>query len=170
MKKRIMLFTVSAVCAAAFAAGDAREAFLRQQAFQEMQRVSGQVDVLQSNFEELSRKVGSLERRDDSSLRAEIDSLKAAVEELRRELRSQRGEIVKDLSSRLSKITKENAKAAQPPPKKTYSGPCKEYTVVGGDTLSLISQAFNVPISRIKEMNSLKSDNLRIGQKLYLPK
>jgi TolA-binding protein len=169
MKKMILLMTVSAVCACAFAANDAREAFLRQQAFQEMQRVTGQIDVLQANFEELSRKVNSLERKDDSALRAEVDSLRAQVEELRRELRSQRGEIVKDLSARIGTIQRESGRSSAPK-KPAYSGPCQEYVVASGDTLTLISQAFNVPISKIKEMNSLKNDNLRIGQKLYLPK
>ena len=49
-------------------------------------------------------------------------------------------------------------------------GPHQEYTVQSGDTLSLIAQAFNTSVSKIKEMNGLKSDNLRIGQKLNLPK
>ena len=34
-----------------------REAFMRQQAYNEMQRVSGQVDVLQSNIAELSQRI-----------------------------------------------------------------------------------------------------------------
>lgn len=172
MKTKIMMLLVAAAGAGAFAANDARGSFMRQQAFAEMQRISGQVDLLQANVEELTRKVNALERKDDSSLRAELDSLYAAVEELRRELRAQRGEIVKDLSSRIGKVMNSSAPASAGTggQKKTYNGPCREYTVVSGDTLTLISQAFSVPISKIKEMNSLKSDNLRVGQKLYLPK
>lgn len=169
MKTKMMMLLVAAAGAGAFAANDTRGSFMRQQAFAEMQRISGQVDVLQSNVEELMRRVAALERKDNSALRAEIDSLNAAVEELRRELRQQRGEIVKDLSSRIGKVMN-GAAPAQSSKKSTYDGPCREYTVVSGDTLTLISQAFSVPISKIKEMNSLKSDNLRVGQKLYLPK
>ena len=54
--------------------------------------------------------------------------------------------------------------------RKVVIGPHQEYTVQSGDTLSLIAQAFNTSVSKIKEMNGLKSDNLRIGQKLNLPK
>ena len=39
-----------------------------------------------------------------------------------------------------------------------------------GDTLSLVAQAFGTTVAKIKEMNGLKNDNLRIGQKLNLPK
>ena len=61
-----------------------------------------------------------------------------------------------------------------PPPKPTVTkiviGPHQEYTVQSGDTLSLIAQAFDTTVAKIKVMNGLKNDNLRIGQKLKLPK
>ena len=148
-----------------------RENFMQQQAYAEMQRVSGQVDVLQSNLGDLQRRVGALEGGGDSrGIRQELDALKAAVAELRRELQSQRGEIVKDLSRRIAKM---QTSAPAPKPietRKVVIGPHQEYTVQSGDTLSLIAQAFNTSVSKIKEMNGLKSDNLRIGQKLNLPK
>ena len=39
-----------------------------------------------------------------------------------------------------------------------------------GDTLSLVADAFGTRVSTIKEMNGLKSDMLRVGQKLKVPK
>ena len=56
-----------------------------------------------------------------------------------------------------------------PQPKQVVVGPHREYTVKSGDTLSLIAEAFGTTVSKIKEMNRLKNDNLRIGQKLMLP-
>ena len=38
-----------------------------------------------------------------------------------------------------------------------------------GDTLSLIAEAFGTTVPKIKEMNGLKSDMLRIGQKIMVP-
>ena len=162
-----------AVSAAAFAQG--RDDFMRQQAYAEMQRVSGQVDVLQSNLGDLQRRVGKLEGGGDTrGIRQEIEALKAAVAELRRELQSQRGEIVRDLSGRLAKIQAASTPPPPPPPprqpKPAYSGPCKEYVVESGDTLSLIASAFNTSVSVLRSMNNLKGDNLRIGQKLLVPK
>ena len=42
------------------------------------------------------------------------------------------------------------------------------YLVEKGDTLYSISQKFNVPISRIKQLNNLQNNTLMIGQKIYL--
>ena len=49
------------------------------------------------------------------------------------------------------------------------SEPTSTYEVRGGDTLSVVAQAFNTSVAKIKKMNGLKSDNLRIGQKLIVP-
>ena len=161
---------LAAACGTASA--QAKDDFMRQQAFAEMQRVSGQIDVLQSNLNELAHRVSALENRGDSeSMKAEIAALKSAVAELRRELGQQRGEIVKDLSGRISKLQQQSA--PPPPPKverKVFTGPHIEYTVQSGDSLFLIAKAFNASVKEIREMNNLKGDNLRVGQKLNIPK
>ena len=164
-KKTVVLVGLAAGVSAF---GQGKEAFLQQQAYAEMQRVSGQVDVLQSNLGDLQRRVGALEGGGDAKgIRQEIDALKAAVADIRRELQEQRTQIVNDLTKRLSKI---QAPAPAPAPTKVVLGPHQEYTVQSGDTLSLIAQAFNTTVAKLKEMNGLKGDNLRIGQKLAVPK
>ena len=168
------VMAVGCVLGCAIVHGQGKESFMLQQAYAEMQRVSGQVDVLQSNLGDLQRRIGALEGGGDASkgVRQELDALKASIAELRREMQSMRGEIVKDLSGKMVQIQKQ----MQPPPApkptvtKVVVGPHQEYTVQSGDTLSLIAQAFGTSIGKIKEMNNLKSDNLRIGQKLNLPK
>jgi len=52
-----------------------------------------------------------------------------------------------------------------PPPAPEYT----TYVVQNGDYLSKISAKFNVTISSIKRLNNLKSDVIRVGQKLKLP-
>ena len=154
--------------------GQGRESFMQQQAYAEMQRVSGEVDALHNNISDLQRRIGALEGGGDESkgIRQELDALKASVAELRREMKNMRSEIVKELSGKMVQIQKQ----MQPPPPPRPSvtrveiGPHQEYTVQSGDTLSLIAQAFGTTVAKIKEMNGLKSDNLRIGQKLNLPK
>ena len=152
----------------AFAQQGGQDAFLKQQAYAEMQRVLGQVDVLQSNFEDLSARVRRIEGSDGSKgLKAEIDSLRAQIADLKREMAAMRGEIVKDLTAKIVQIQKAQT-PAQTKPK--VIGPHLEYEVVAGDNRSLIALAFGTTVEKIKEMNSLKSDNLRIGQKLMVPK
>ena len=168
------MVTLGCLLGCAMAYGQGRESFMQQQAYGEMQRVSGQVDVLQSNLGDLQKRIGALEGGGDASkgIRQELDALKASIAELRREMQNMRGEIVKDLSGKMVQIQKQMQ--PPPPPKPTTTkvviGPHQEYTVQSGDTLSLISQAFDTTVSKIKEMNNLKGDNLRVGQKLKLPK
>ncbi len=164
---------VAACLAASSAAfGQAKDNFLQQQAYAEMQRVSGQVDVLQSNLNDLQKRVGALEGGGDAKgIRQELDSLRESVAELRRMIQNQRGEIVKDLSGRIAKISaSQPAPAPKPVEKRVVIGPHKEYVVQSGDTLSLIAQAFGTTVPKIREMNDLKNDNLRIGQKIKVPK
>ena len=170
MKNAIVVASL-ALCASAF--GQGRESFMQQQAYAEMQRVSGQVDVLQSNLNELQNRVGRLEGNGQTQgIRDEIEALKAAVADIRRQLQNQRGEIVRDLTGRISSMQKQMAPAPKPAVEKkvTTVGPHQEYVVQAGDNLTIIAEAFGVTVSKIKEMNNLKNNNLRVGQKLNLPK
>jgi len=168
MNRKIALLACLTVGAVAY--GQGKENFMQQQAYAEMQRVSGQMDVLQSNLGDLQQRISKLEGGGDSrGLRQEIDSLRAEIAQLRRELQNQRGEITRDLSKNIAKLQTQ-APAAKPATKQVVIGPHQEYVVQSGDTLSLIAQAFNTSVAKIKEMNNLKGDSLRVGQKLNLPK
>lgn len=172
--KQIVILTVAALgVGLATAQEQGSQKFMQQQAYNEMQRVASQVDVLQSNQEELATRLSKVERSKNEvdALKAEIAALRSSLEQLRREVSNQRGEIVKDLSGRISKITAaqgggSSSRRSAP----VVTGPHIEYTVESGDTLSLIAEAFGTSVSKIKEMNGLKNDNLRIGQKLKVPK
>ncbi|MEE4246884.1 MAG: N-acetylmuramoyl-L-alanine amidase [Kangiellaceae bacterium] len=43
------------------------------------------------------------------------------------------------------------------------------YTIKGGDTLSTIAQRFDVRLADLKKVNKIKSDNIRVGQRLKIP-
>lgn len=169
--KLVVFGSLLLVAAVAFAQG--KDDFLKQQALAEMQRVLGQIDVLQNNFEDLSQRVSKLESGggETRSLRQEIDSLRATVAELRRQMENQRGEIVRDISGRIAKMQPAPAPAAPKTVKKrVVTAPHYEYTVQSGDTLSLVAKAFNTSVSKIREMNNFKNDSLRVGQKIKVPK
>lgn len=170
MKK--IFFTVVVLSAAGiFAQG--RDAYAIQQVHAELQRVLGQVNVLQSNVDDLAGRIHKLERGNGSSdvaaLKSQISALESTVARLRSELQNQRGEIVRDLSSRIAKIPQARSDSKKADVKTVTVGPHREYTVVSGDTLSVIAAAFNTSVSKIKEMNGMKSDVLRIGQKVKVP-
>ncbi len=50
-----------------------------------------------------------------------------------------------------------------------YTGATKEYVVKSGDTLGAIAYGNGINIRQLKELNGLKNDNLRVGQKLKVP-
>jgi membrane-bound lytic murein transglycosylase D len=58
--------------------------------------------------------------------------------------------------------------ASKPPPKLTVEGNKLVYTVKRGDSLYLIANAFKTTVPKLKRDNSLKSEMLRIGQKLVI--
>lgn len=70
---------------------------------------------------------------------------------------------------------KEPAKAAAAGGAKTsskfapYAGETVEYVVKSGDTLGAIAYGHGINIRQLKELNSLSSDVLKIGQKLKVP-
>ena len=171
--KRTVLALFALCVMSAFAQGG-RDSFVQQQAYAAMQRITGQIDVLQSNLDDLSARVAKLERAGASdeteALRSRIASLESTVAALRKELSEQRGEIVKDISSRLAKMQQQSAqpkqtKSAEAAP----SGPYREYVVETGDNLWLIAKAFNTSVQKIRDMNKLKSDSLKVGQKIKIP-
>jgi LysM repeat protein len=62
----------------------------------------------------------------------------------------------------------EKPAAPAPPPASVPSNGSGNYTVVKGDTLSLIASRNNITVQQIKEWNKLSSDLIFIGQKLTL--
>ena len=174
MKKSI-LFVIGALSVSVVCAQErVSQNFMQKQAYSEMQRVANQVDVLQSNQEDLASRLAKVERSKNEvdELKAEIAALRSSLDQLKREVANQRGEIVRDLSGRISKITATQGGGSSPRKSATpiVTGPHIEYIVESGDTLSLIAEAYGTSVSKIKEMNGLKNDNLRIGQKLKVPK
>lgn len=147
-----------------------RDAFLRRQAYEEVQRVSGQVDVLESNQAALAERVARIERGggEIAAVRAEIEALKADIARVRAEMQAQRKEIVDDILKRIKALPAMQPQPVRPAPPPD-PGPREEYVVRPGDTLSLIAQAFGTTVGWLKDMNSLRSDSIRPGQRLFVP-
>lgn len=55
------------------------------------------------------------------------------------------------------------------PPGTWLSEAQEHYTIKKGDTLARISDRYHLPVSHLRTRNSLRSDDLRIGKKLYIP-
>ena len=68
-------------------------------------------------------------------------------------------------------VAKKQAKAVKASSSKasSYKGATKEYVVKNGDSLGRIAYSNGVTVKCLKEMNGLKKDTIRIGQKLKVP-
>lgn len=174
MKTKVTLILVCLAATAISYANTARDAFLKQQAYAEMQRVSGEIDVLRQNFNDLESKVRSSNaaKSEIEDLRKEIDAVKYAVARLKDEMTNMRSEIVAELSKKIVMVQAEQRAVSNPKavaPSFQYKGETREYEVVSGDTLFVIAKALDTNVALIKKLNNLKSDKLRVGQKLIVP-
>lgn len=180
MKNAVVLAAAVAALTASADPDGGKLAFLKQQAYAEMQRVTGQIDVLQASHDELAERVARMEggKGEIGAVKSDLASLRAEIDGLRRDMGRMRQEITADLTKKVIDILrKNNAEAAAEARRQAQeqarqaaaAGPRKEYVVRSGDTLSLIAQAFSTSVPRIKELNGLKNDNIRVGQKLIVP-
>nr|WP_242058853.1 LysM peptidoglycan-binding domain-containing protein [Cytobacillus firmus] len=78
------------------------------------------------------------------------------------------GQVLKVSKTASGNNAKKPSAAPAPPPAAAPSGSSGNYTVVKGDTLSLIASRNNITVQQIKEWNKLSSDMIFIGQKLIL--
>ena len=80
-----------------------------------------------------------------------------------------------DVKSLAKPAAKKSAKASKAAPAKasskvsSYKGATKEYVVANGDSLGKIAYSNGITIKCLKEMNGLKKNTIRIGQKLKVP-
>lgn len=113
-------------------------------------------------------------------------ALEQANKQLTLQLENEKIARKNEMDKLLENVAKETAAAINsrpppPPPRRATStktastGPAMagefyEYKVEQGATLSVIAKAYKVSVADIKKANRLKSDIIRVGQKLYIPK
>lgn len=190
--KRVFGPLVVLGCLSICAQDDGRIAYQARQAAQEVQRLSSQFDQLESRVEAISSRMNGMESSNSArDIRAEIGAIRSELNELKRRQAAMRGEIVAELSRKMADLI---AKSAPPPPSRPVSssridrpqrgsaaprdrepaptgptGPYFEHIVEPGETLSYIAKECKTTIQKIKQYSGLKSDNLRVGQKLLIP-
>jgi LysM repeat protein len=122
---------------------------------------AGREDVY-TRIGDLKTSQDQLESRFNDNIQT-LDSKVAAQESARVEMRSS---LVAELSAKMASIIRSHTPPA--PVARTESG--YEHIVKSGETLSAIAQAYGVKTSVISKANNLKNpDDLRVGQKLFIP-
>ncbi len=135
----------------------------------EVQRLDQRLAGLEEERELLHVKIADLQVvvRDDGVRRdADLAALDAQLKFQAQEQGRLRLELADELGSRLAAIMKQQAVST--PVARTQAG--YEHVVRSGETLSEIAREYRVSSAAIIKANNLSNpDNLRVGQKLFIP-
>lgn len=153
------------------------------QAQQEVQRLGEQFDMMTQNFDRLSARVAKLESggtntREIENLRSEIAALRAENENLRKAQAEMRRQVVDEISKKMAALVSKTGARTSPapakplnekPPRPSVPQTGYEHVVAEGQSLWVIAQNYGVTVDSIRKANSLKNNNLKVGQKLFIP-
>lgn len=125
--------------------------------------LSSEVTALSELLQDMRRRCGELENR--------ISELERENENVRRQ-QTETVDKIKSFIATERQSIEERRRPESPDAGDKPAAPAASYrlyTVVAGDTLGAIAQAFGVSLSVIKQMNELDNDKIYVGQKLKIP-
>jgi len=145
-----------------------------QQVVQEHERIVGLMEqnrqvtqAIIKRLVEVEKKAGqaSNQSRVNLATKADIQALQNQIAIERKAREQAIAELIRSVSREISRASSvSNAGGGN------SGGPSQGvYTVVGGDTLSTIAQAFGVSVKALKKANNLTDDIIRVEQKLTIP-
>lgn len=120
--------------------------------------------------------------KENATLKSKVATLENNVATLTKALEAERNnrhteteKLLKEVAQQTTAAINARNKALMEQRQKSGGKPTKKgnyyiYTVQPGATLGAIAKAYKVTVSDIKKANNLKSDIIRVGQKLYIPK
>lgn len=144
------------------------------------QQLKGRLESYDLEIERLSRTVEALRAAPGAPSASDVQALQQRVNALETQLRTldqarerDKKEIIDTLSSKLSQIANSSRPAPVRPAatgKRVAQQEGYEHVVEAGQNLSAIAAAYNVSTKSIIEANNLaKPDQIRVGQKLFIP-
>lgn len=141
----------------------ARQQAASRHAEERVYRVQGQVESVEMENARLMQEIQQL-REEIRSFNAQISQLNGQMSSLEAKQAREMQELIKRVEGLLKKTV-----AARPAASSSSRGSGREHVVESGHTLSAIASAYGTTVKAIKEANNLKSDNIYVGQKLFIP-
>ena len=143
-------------------ADTARQQSASRMVEEKIHRLQGKIESVEMENARLIQEMQQL-RNDMRALNSQVSQLGSGMQNLETRQARDKQEVINQVSGRVEKLIKKQA-AAQP---KGATG--RELVVESGYTLSAIASAHGTTVSAIKKANNLKSDNIYVGQKLFIP-
>lgn len=144
-------------------------------------RLQGRLEGLELEIERLHQQVDQLRNSPGGATQADLQALQGRVAALDQQLKAldaarerDRQEIISTLTTKITQLVGSSGgrPKASTTPVRRPTGPQEgyEHQVEAGQTLSAIAAAYNVSSKSIIEANGLeRPDQLRVGQKLFIP-
>lgn len=172
---RYAALTVSLTAASGCVTVVDENAMTRQQADmgiirEDIQKLNERLNSVQLEQQNLARDMEALRKtpREDAESRARIDDLNRQIRAINAARESDRKQIVEELSRKVAAIVG-GSSGSSGSGKSSSTETGYEHVVKTGETLSKIAKEYKASVSAIKQANGLKSDSVRVGQKLFIP-
>lgn len=183
---KVLLRTIGGIGAVLFLSGFDNEAVQREQARQseDIRRIQEQIGqvandtrAMQAENEALKAEVARLKTglAADQEVRKELERLDGLIRKVDAAREQDRKVIIEEVARALGQI-KQPAVIPTPPKNKSVKSaknPVEEgyeHVVKKGEYLAAIAEAYGVTVKAIKDANQLKTNELKSGQKLFIPK
>lgn len=134
-----------------------------------VQRIQEKINGIELEQQNLQREIGAMKggSKDDVVLRNRLETLERQVQSLAAARDADRKQIVSQVASI---VGGSGGSSGRTPSGRSSAQSGYEHVVESGQTLSAIAQAYKVSASSIRKANNMKSDTVRIGQTLFIPK
>ncbi|MEI8120968.1 MAG: LysM peptidoglycan-binding domain-containing protein [bacterium] len=138
---------------------------------EDVQRIQEKLNGIELEQQNLARDIGAVRSspKEDTVVRNRLDTLERQVQSLAAGRDADRKQIVNQVAS-LVGSSGGSSSSGHSSSRGSGSQTGYEHVVESGQTLSEIASAYKVSTTSIKKANNLKSNTLRAGQKLFIPK
>jgi LysM repeat protein len=170
MKKTVYLIPLSVLLLSGcetMQSSQGRQASARQQAAQRvteerLRRLQARVESTEAENARLAQELQRV-RSETQTLKSQMRTLDISMKNLETKQAQQGQQVVSKVEGLIKKAVSSR------PTSRSNRGPGREHIVESGHTLSAIAKAYGTTVQAIKKANHLKSDNIYVGQKLFIP-
>jgi septal ring factor EnvC (AmiA/AmiB activator) len=126
-----------------------------------IRNLQGQIDTVEMENARLMQ--------EQQQLRSEVRSYGGQISQLNGSMKSLESKQAREMQELISRVEGLLKKTVASRPAAPVRGNGREHIVESGHTLSEIARAYKTTVPAIKRANNLKSDSIRVGQKLFIP-